>query len=117
MTSTMKDHMLSNTAYDRLKNVALVVLPATGALYAGLAQIWGLPAGEEVVASIVVVDTFLGVVIKIGDASYNASSSKYDGAVIVSEDEEKQTFSLVLNADPSEIAKNNELRFKVTTKS
>lgn len=39
--------MLKNKTYDLLKWVALILLPALGALYFGLASIWGLPYGEE----------------------------------------------------------------------
>jgi len=62
---------MSNTTYDRLKFIAQVVLPAAGTLYAALAGIWGLPYAEQIVGTIVAVDTFLGVVLKISTAQYN----------------------------------------------
>ena len=62
-----KDYLLDNKFYDRLKTFSLVILPALGTLYFGLAGIWGLPAAEQVVGTVVVVSTFLGVIIKIGD--------------------------------------------------
>ncbi len=63
--------MLSNRAYDILKWIAQIVLPALGALYFGLSSIWGLPYGEEVVGTIAVVDTFLGALLGISTAQYN----------------------------------------------
>lgn len=61
---------MSNKTYDRLKFIAQVVLPAAGTLYAALAGIWGLPYAEQIVGTIVAVDTFLGVVLKISTHQY-----------------------------------------------
>lgn len=66
--------ILSNKTYDILKWIALYLLPAAGTLYFALAGIWGLPNGEQVVGTITAVDTFLGVVLGISSASYNAGS-------------------------------------------
>lgn len=62
---------LSNKAYDILKWVAQLALPAIGTLYFALAGIWGFPYGEQVVGTITAVDTFLGVVLGISTAQYN----------------------------------------------
>ena len=61
---------MSNKVYDILKTIALIWLPAIGTLYSALAAIWGLPFGEEIVATIVAVDTFLGAILQISSASY-----------------------------------------------
>ena len=61
---------LSNKAYDVLKWVALVLLPALGTLYFGLAGIWGFPYGEQIVGTITVIDTFLGVILGISTVQY-----------------------------------------------
>ena len=63
--------MLSNRAYDILKWIAQLLLPALGTLYFALAGIWGFPYGEEVVGTITAVDTFLGVVLGISTKVYN----------------------------------------------
>ena len=65
---------LSNKTYDVLKWIAQVVLPAVGTLYAALSGIWGFPYGEEIVGTILAVDTFLGVVLGISTAKYNKSN-------------------------------------------
>lgn len=64
---------MSNKVYDILKYIAQIVLPALGALYFGLAKIWGFPYGTEIVGTIAVVDTFLGAILKISTDQYNAS--------------------------------------------
>lgn len=74
--------ILSNAWYDRLKFVALVVLPGLGTLYFAIAQIWGLPKAEEVVGTVTAVVTFLGLLIKFSDARYNNSDEKYDANII-----------------------------------
>lgn len=61
---------LSNQAYNVLKFIALVLLPALGTLYFAVAGIWGLPAAEQVVGTIVAVDTFLGVVLGLSSNNF-----------------------------------------------
>lgn len=61
---------MSNKLYDSLKWIAQIALPALGALYFGLSQIWGLPYGEQVVGTVAVVDTFLGALLGISTAQY-----------------------------------------------
>ncbi len=63
--------VLDNKIYDILKYVALIVLPAIGTLYFGLAKIWGLPFGEEIVGTITVIDTFLGALLGVSSNQYN----------------------------------------------
>lgn len=63
--------VLSNRAYDILKYLTVIVLPACGALYAGLSQIWQLPYAAEIPATITVICTFLGAILCISTAQYN----------------------------------------------
>lgn len=62
---------MSNKAYDIIKWIVVIVLPALGTLYFALASIWGLPYGEEIVGTITAIDTFLGAVMMISTAQYN----------------------------------------------
>lgn len=66
---------LNNKVYDVMKWVALIGLPATGSLYYGLAGIWALPYAEQVVATIIVVNTFLGAVLGVSTYQYNKKIS------------------------------------------
>lgn len=65
---------MSNSCYDWLKYIALVVLPALGALYFALAKIWGFPFGTEIVGTISAVDAFLGALLQISTNNYNAEN-------------------------------------------
>lgn len=61
---------MSNKVYDALKWIAQYLLPALGALYFALSQIWGLPYGEQIVGTITAVDAFLGAILGISTMSY-----------------------------------------------
>lgn len=75
--------ILNDKFYRVLKFIAQILLPALGALYFGLAEIWGLPKATEVVGTVTVVDTFLGIVLGLSSVAYNRSDAKYDGQIIV----------------------------------
>ncbi|MCQ2740269.1 MAG: phage holin [bacterium] len=66
---------MSNKVYDVLKFIAMILLPAVGTLYGALASIWGLPYGEQIMATIIAIDTFLGAVLQISSASYKKKES------------------------------------------
>ena len=61
---------LSNKAYDTLKWIAQILLPAVGTLYFALASIWGLPYAEQIVGTITAIDTFLGCLLGISSMRY-----------------------------------------------
>ena len=62
---------LPNKVYDILKYLTIIVLPAIGSLYTGLAQIWELPYAAQIPATITVICTFLGAILCISTAQYN----------------------------------------------
>ena len=61
---------LSNKAYDVLKWLCLIALPALGSLYFGLAKIWGFPYGVEVVGTLDLVAAFIGALIGVSTRAY-----------------------------------------------
>lgn len=63
--------MLNNKVYDVCKFIAQILLPALGTLYFALAGIWGFPYGEEIVGTIMAIDTFLGALLGISSIQYN----------------------------------------------
>lgn len=68
---------MSNKMYDVLKWIAQLFLPAAATLYFAIANIWGLPYGEEIVGTITAVDAFLGVILGISSKAYYNDISKY----------------------------------------
>lgn len=90
--------ILSDLSYAVLKHVAAVGLPALSTLYIAIAQIWNLGHSEQVAGSITAFNVFLGAFMVISQASYDNSSVKYDGNLLVSTDENGQK-SLSLSVD------------------
>lgn len=108
---------LHNKTYDVLKQIAQIWLPAAGALYFGLSAIWGLPNAEQVVGTVTVVDTFLGVVLGISTDKYNSvrnPAGKFDGAAVVNRYADG-AIRVVMepNADPVELVDKTTLVFQV----
>lgn len=68
---------MSNKVYDILKWIAQILLPAAATLYFALASIWNLPYSEQVVGTIVAIDTFLGALLGISTVQYNKKQPKY----------------------------------------
>jgi hypothetical protein len=62
---------MTDRMYDVLKWVAQILLPAVATLYFAIAQIWGLPYGEEIVGTITAIDAFLGALLGISTYQYN----------------------------------------------
>lgn len=62
---------LSDSLYDLLKWVVMIVLPALTTAYVGLAAIWGFPYAEEVAKTSAVICTLLGALLGISTAQYN----------------------------------------------
>ena len=60
--------------YDILKWVALIVLPAIATLYGVLASIWGFPYGDQIVATITAIDTFMGALLGVSTYKYNKAN-------------------------------------------
>lgn len=67
---------MPNKVYDILKYIALIALPAVATLYLGLASIWGLPYGEAISGTIMLIDTFLGTLLGISTKKYNEKLNK-----------------------------------------
>lgn len=105
----------SNKTYDMLKFVAQILLPGLGALYFGLAQIWGLPKAEEVVGTVAVIDTFLGLLLGLSSKAYKEEvQGKVVGTLDVHEGEDgKKMMTLNFPGNPYDIENHNKVAFKV----
>lgn len=103
--------------YDVTKNFAQVVLPALGTLYFAIAQVWGLGHEEQIIGTIVAVDTFLGVVLHLSSTAYANSNERFDGTIDVTETEDKKTFLLNVDSDLDDLDKRESVVLKVQKKS
>lgn len=103
---------LSPSNYEKLKGLSLYVLPALAAAYFGIAQIWGLPKAEEVVGTVVVLETLLGVVLGRSKAVYNASEEKYDGSIVITPSEDGMA-DMGISLKPDRLERKDEILVKV----
>ena len=69
---------LSNEAYDRLKWIALVFLPAFEALILTLGKIWGFPYYAEVGATAAAFGVFLAALLGISSKAYYKSEDDFE---------------------------------------
>lgn len=69
---------MSNKTYDILKAIALVVLPALATLVIAVFEIWGLPYGAQIGATITAVATFLGAILTVSNAKYRVEQQNAD---------------------------------------
>lgn len=74
---------LSNNTYDRLKVVALVVIPALATLYFALGAIWDFPYIEEVLGSAVALETFLGALLGLSNKKYKEEKTQQANSKLV----------------------------------
>lgn len=114
-----QDHLISNQVYNVLKPVVTIALPALATLYVALAQIWGLPNPVGVVATITALTTFLGVFLGISATSWNNSSAKYDGSLVMSNPDPDDpspnpNIQLELNKDPADLAGKRTVRLRTS---
>lgn len=117
MEETVNEHWLPSKTYDFLMVLAQVILPALGTLYFTLAAIWGLPSAEQVIGTVIAVDTFLGVFLSINKAMYKKTDSPYVGTIDVVTSDNPNTpakvYQLEFTKDPGYLDKNDVVSFKV----
>ena len=105
---------MSNRVYDVTKYVVQIVLPATATLYFTFSTLWGLPNGEEVVASFAALAAFLGVLLGVSNSAYKQSDAFYDGDINVETNEEgTKIFSMTINGNPEDLENMDKVTFKV----
>lgn len=101
--------ILTNETYDKLKWIAQILIPALGTLYFALCRIWGLPYGEQILGTVVSIDTFLGALLGLSSANYQG-----DGTMIVDKsDPEKDIYRMEINGSVDELGEKDQVLFKV----
>lgn len=63
--------LMSNQTYDIMKWIVQYILPGLGVLYSIIAGATGLPYAEVVLAVVMAVDWFLGIILGISTNQYN----------------------------------------------
>jgi hypothetical protein len=94
-----------------VRNIAQIWIPALATLVIAVSGIWGLKYSDQIVATLVAFDTFLGV----GLGITNVAGHGFDGEFVVRDraggDGTKGILNLTTELD--KLPSRNELRFKV----
>lgn len=104
-------YALSERVYDFAKESATIYIPAAVVLYVALAAIWHLPNPVEVAGTGAAVTTFLGVVLKISNTSYQNAGGSADGSVQM---DGSTPSKLAIDLTPEELAGKNQIVLNVT---
>ena len=65
--------VINSKLYDCLKWIAMLFLPALALLVQTVFAIWHIPYGDQISATIVAVNAFLGAILGISNIGYNKS--------------------------------------------
>ena len=65
---------MTDKKYDILKAIALLIAPIV-VLVSALCSIWGIPYGEQIVATLSALDVFFGAVVTIAKKMYDKNNS------------------------------------------
>ncbi len=57
--------ILPDKVYDVLLMIAQYIIPAVGTFFGALVTIWNIPYGEQILASLMALDTALGVLLGV----------------------------------------------------
>lgn len=68
--------LMSDKTYNIMKWIVQYILPGLGVLYAIIAGTTGLPYAEVVLAVVMAVDWFLGIILGISTSQYNKYIAK-----------------------------------------
>lgn len=114
MTDT-KSPLFNDKAYNILKWVALIALPALAVAVGAFGELWHWAANVQVAGTIVIADTLLGALLQISSSRYNPPETEVDGVMTVHHDEGRdvQNFSLELNGSPEDLVNKDRIIFKV----
>lgn len=70
--------IMTNSTYDLLKKIALIIAPLI-TFVAALCEIWGVPYGTEICATLAALDTLLGALLSISTMNYNKAKAEAEG--------------------------------------
>jgi hypothetical protein len=111
---------LNDRVYQFLKYFITIALPAVGALYYAISEVWGFDRTYPVNATINAVVTFLGVLIGVSTRQYNKTKAAkadepYDGdlAFIVDKVDGEVYPTLGVNTSLEEMRSKGEVRLQV----
>lgn len=78
---------MSDGFYDKAKFTALVLLPALGTLYFALGAVWGFSYTEQVLGTVVALETFLGTLLGLSNSAHKKEIEARPDSTLVVNDE------------------------------
>lgn len=109
--------IFNSNVYDKLKFIALVVLPALATLVVAVNPLWDIPNQDAISGTIIAIDTFLGALLGLSSKQYNqAQENTFDG-YLDAEGEDPDTghpnMKLVITKPPQEIFDGKDVRLRI----
>lgn len=110
--------LLNDRAYNVIRLLAMVWIPAIQAAYFSIAQLWGFSHTEAIVGTIAVLNVLLGAIAGVSQKVYNVTGAKYDGTFVIKTNPEDSTTSVVISVpeDAASWLKKSEITFKAVDK-
>ena len=68
---------MNDRVYDTLKAVGLVAVPVI-AFVTALINIWGIPYGDQIVATLAAVDVLIGAIVTVAKGQYDRKKAKIE---------------------------------------
>lgn len=99
---------MTNKAYDILKYVALLILPAFATFVNAVGIVWGIPYTNEVTATITALGVFLGAALGISSKNYEPET--HGNLVVTKHDDVYADFA----AEPEKLKDGDTIVLKVT---
>lgn len=69
--------VLKNSTYDILKWIGLITVPVITFLTA-IVNIWGIPYGDQIVATLAAADVLIGSIVAVANAQYRRKKAKIE---------------------------------------
>lgn len=105
---------LPDAAYNWIKWLLIIVVPAFGTLYSQVADPLGLGGVETVLRVLFAVAAFLGLILGVSTVQYNNSDDKYDGTIDpLTANMQTSDKALDLSTDEYDAANQKEVLLKV----
>lgn len=99
---------MTNKAYDILKYVALLIMPALATFVNGVGIVWGIPHTNEVTATITAFGVFLGAALGISSKNYEPET--HGNLVVMNHDDVYADFA----HEPEKLKDGDTIVLKVT---
>ena len=117
LTNLMEIEMMSNRLFNALRWIAQYLLPGVSTLYFALATIWGFGYGEQVIGTLAAVNIFLGGILGLNRAVYNANNSADGILQLDTSDPERDLWSLELATPLDDVANKSKITLDVARRA